>query len=118
MNCLKIFIRRASTERSINKVTLIGRAGADAVLRGTLEHPVVVFNLATNSGDKTDWHRISVFKPGLRSLAENYVRTGNRLYIEGRLNYGQIQDASGATIPTTSIIAEEIVFLSQTDKQP
>lgn len=113
MNCLRVFVRRASSERCVNKVTLIGRAGADAVLKGTIEHPVVVFNLATNSAEKTEWHRISVFKPGLRSLAENYVKSGNRLYVEGRINYGHITDANGAALPTTSIIAEDIVFLSK-----
>lgn len=113
MFAIRHFFRRLSTERSLNRVTLIGRAGSDAVLKGTVEHPVVIFNVATNSGPKTEWHRISVFKPGLRSVAENYVKSGARLFIEGRISYGHIIDTQGQATPTTSIIAEDIVFLSK-----
>lgn len=114
MNALRIFTRFASTERSLNRVTLIGRVGSDAVLKGTVEHPVVIFNVATNGNQKTEWHRISVFKPGLRTLAENYVRTGCRLFVEGKLSYGHIIDAQNNAVPVTSIIADDIVFLSKT----
>lgn len=110
---LRTIIRRMTTERSLNRVTLIGRAGQDAVLKGTAEHPVVIFNLATSSPQKTEWHRISVFKPGLRTLAESYVKSGQRLMVEGKLSYGHIIDSSGSALPTTSIIAEDILFLSK-----
>lgn len=112
MLAIKTFVRRLSTERSLNRVTLIGRAGQDAILKGTTEHPVVIFNVATSSGQKTEWHRISVFKPGLRNLAENYIKAGNRLMVEGKLSYGHIINSEGAAVPTTSIIAEDILFLS------
>lgn len=108
-------IRHASIERSLNRVTLLGRVGADAQLKGTYEHPVVIFNLATTQNNKTDWHRISVFKPGLRELAENYVKSGNRLMVEGKISYGHIIDRNGGSIPTTSIIAEEVIFLSSSN---
>lgn len=112
MFAIRNFIRRIGTEKSLNRVTLIGRAGGDAQLKGTLEHPVVIFNVATSGNQKTEWHRISVFKPGLRQLAENYVRSGSRLMVEGKLSYGHIIDSQGAAVPTTSIIAEDIIFLS------
>jgi len=112
MIALRTFIRQLATERSLNRVTLIGRVGADAQLKGTFEHPVVIFSVATNSNQKAEWHRISVFKPGLRSVAENYVKSGTRLYVEGKLSHGHIIDAQGNAVPTTSIIAEDIVFLS------
>lgn len=114
MFALRTFVRNLATERSLNRVTLIGRAGADAVLKGTLEHPVVIFNVATTSAQKTEWHRISVFKPGLRTLAESYVKSGSRLLVEGKLSYGHIIDTQGHAVPTTSIIAEDIIFLSKT----
>lgn len=114
---MRMFIRRMAIERSLNRVTLLGRAGADAQLKGTLEHPVVIFNLATSAGSKTEWHRISVFKPGLRTLAENYVKSGSRLLVEGKLSYGHIIDGQGNAVPTTSIIAEDVVFLSKTQDE-
>lgn len=113
MLALRIFARKIATERSLNRVTLIGRVGADAQLKGTVDHPVVIFNVATSSNQKTDWHRISVFKPGLRTLAENYVRSGNRIFVEGNLSYGHIIDAQGNSVPMTSIIADDIIFLSK-----
>lgn len=113
MIALRTFVRNLATERSLNRVTLIGRAGSQPQLKGTVENPVVIFSLATNSLTKTEWHKISIFKPSLRSLAENYIKSGNRLFVEGRLNYGQFVDSSGNVVPTTSIIAEEIIFLSK-----
>lgn len=112
MLAIKTFVRRIGTERSLNRVTLIGRVGQDAQLKGSFEHPVVIFNLATTQ-QKTEWHRISVFKPGLRTVAENYVKSGTRLFVEGKLSYGHIIDGQGNAVPTTSIIAEDIVFLSK-----
>lgn len=117
MLAIRSFVRGMAVERSLNRVTLIGRAGADAQLKGTLEHPVVIFNVATNTGQKTEWHRISVFKPGLRGVAENYVKSGSRLMVEGKLSYGHLIDAQGHATPTTSIIAEDIIFLSKTKEE-
>jgi len=113
MLAIRTFIRGISSEKCLNRVTLIGRVGADSQLKGTLEHPVVLFNVATNSGAKTDWHRISVFKPGLRQIAEDYVKSGTRLLVEGKLSYGHIIDSKGNAVPTTSIIAEDIILLSR-----
>lgn len=113
MNALKVFVRRLGTERSMNRVTLIGRVGGDAQLRGNVDHPVVIFSIATTTGQKTEWHRVSVFKPGLRTLAENYVKSGLRVLVEGKLSYGHIIDKSGTAVPTTSIIAEDVMFLSK-----
>ncbi|KAG9510354.1 Single-stranded DNA-binding protein, mitochondrial, partial [Fragariocoptes setiger] len=115
--------RGASTsiERSINRVTLVGRVGADAQVKGNAEHPVTTFSLATHTTyrtaagetrQKTEWHKVSVFKPGLRTLAENYVRKGGRLLVEGRVTYGEIIDAQGHTIQATTIIADDIMFMS------
>lgn len=71
----------------MNQVLLLGRVGGDPVLKGTDVHPVVIFSLATNSNykvasegglmkQKTDWHRVSLFKPYLRDLALANMRKG------------------------------------------
>ncbi|XP_058806852.1 single-stranded DNA-binding protein, mitochondrial isoform X2 [Phymastichus coffea] len=106
-------------EKTINQVTLLGRVGAEPQKRGNEEHPVVVFSLATHinyrydGGDlmqKTDWHRICVFKPTLRETVYNYLRKGQRVLINGRLSYGEIRDEEGNAKTTTSVIADDIVF--------
>ncbi|XP_022168408.1 single-stranded DNA-binding protein, mitochondrial [Myzus persicae] len=108
-------------EKTINKVTLLGRVGADPQKRGTEEHPVVVFSLATHqnyinnneeSTQKTDWHRIVVFRPGLRDTVYNYLQKGQRVHISGRLIYGDLKDESGTTRTTTSIAADDIIFFN------
>lgn len=114
MQAIRTFVRGIATEKCLNRVTLIGRVGADAQLKGTVDHPVVIFNVATNTGPKTEWHRVSVFKPGLRQVTEEYVKSGSRLFVEGKLSHGHIVDAQGNAVPTTSIIAEDIIFLSKT----
>ncbi|ERE91671.1 single-stranded DNA-binding protein [Cricetulus griseus] len=83
-------------ERSMNRVQLLGRVGQDPVMRQVEgKNPVTIFSLATNemwrSGDsevyqmgdvsqKTTWHRISVFRPGLRDVAYQYVKKGIRVF--------------------------------------
>jgi len=108
-------------EKTINKVTLLGRVGANPQKRGTEEHPVVVFSLATHqnyinnneeSTQKTDWHRIVVFRPGLRDTVYNYLQKGQRVHISGRLIYGELKDESGTSRTTTSIAADDIIFFN------
>ncbi|XP_046728469.1 single-stranded DNA-binding protein, mitochondrial isoform X2 [Silurus meridionalis] len=93
-------------ERSINRVQLLGRVGQDPVMRQVEgRNPVTIFSMATNemwrsgegevsqTGDvsqKTTWHRISVFKPGLRDVAYHYVKKGARILVEGKLDYDNI----------------------------
>ena len=106
----------------MNSVTLLGRVGVEPVLRGTSDHPVVAFSLATNiqyrpggagSGNdlvkKTDWHNIVVFKPNLRESVHNYVTKGSRLMVQGRIMYGMIEDKHGNMRSTTSIVAEDVI---------
>ncbi|KAK7477202.1 hypothetical protein BaRGS_00031587, partial [Batillaria attramentaria] len=72
-------------EKSVNQVTLLGRVGRDAETRGSESHPVVVFSVATNNvytkaDGKTvarvEWHRVSVFKPGLREKVAALLKKG------------------------------------------
>lgn len=104
---------------AINQVTLLGRVGANPQKRGTEEHPVVNFPLATHfsykyeSGDilqRTDWHRISVFKPGLRDTVYKFLKKGQRIYITGKLSYGEVKLDDGQVRTASTIIADDIIF--------
>lgn len=108
-------------ERGINKVFLLGRVGRDPELRTTPSGKTVVsFSLATNrvwqdntgnTQQQTEWHRIEAWG----SLAENiaqYVKSGDRLHIEGRIQTDEWQDAEGNTRRIIKIIANECQFLS------
>ena len=78
-------------EKSLNRVTLLGRAGADPRISGTA-HPVVSFPLATNrpfrdpdtgaQRTKTEWHRVAVFAPAARDSVMRGVRKGSREAIQ------------------------------------
>ncbi|KAM8740696.1 single-stranded DNA-binding protein, mitochondrial [Acanthopagrus latus] len=119
-------------ERSINRVQLLGRVGQDPVMRQVDgRNPVTIFSIATNemwrtgepemneTGDisqKTTWHRISVFKPGLRDVAYQYVKKGSRILVEGKLDYGEYTDKNQVRRQATTIIADNIVFLSDKER--
>uniref|UniRef100_A0A3B3I438 Single-stranded DNA binding protein 1 n=1 Tax=Oryzias latipes TaxID=8090 RepID=A0A3B3I438_ORYLA len=111
-------------ERSINRVQLLGRVGQDPVMRQVEgRNPVTIFSLATNemwrsgegevssTGDvsqKTTWHRVSVFKPGLRDVAYQYVKKGSRILVEGKLDYGEYVDKNQVRRQATTIIAGQM----------
>ncbi|RLU26085.1 hypothetical protein DMN91_002248 [Ooceraea biroi] len=104
---------------TINDVTLLGRVGADPQKRGSTEHPVVVFSLATHTNYKyetgeymqrTDWHKICVFKPNLRDTVYDYLKKGQRVMVNGRLSYSEYKDEGGNTHPSTAIIADDVIF--------
>ncbi|MGH0115615.1 UNVERIFIED_CONTAM: hypothetical protein FKN15_037938 [Acipenser sinensis] len=108
-------------ERSMNRVQLLGRVGQDPVMRQVEgRNPVTIFSMATNemwrsgegdttsTGDvsqKTTWHRISVFRPGLRDVAYQYVKKGARVLVEGKLDYGEYVDKNNVKRQATTIIA-------------
>jgi len=108
-------------EKTINKVTLLGRVGGDPQKRGTEDHPVVVFSLATHQNylnnneentQKTEWHRVVIFRPGLRDTVYNYLQKGQRVHVSGRLMYGELKDESGNSRTTTSVVADDIIFFN------
>ena len=91
--------------RSLNKVTLIGNLGADPEVRSTTGgNRVATFSLATSrswsgpSGDKqekTEWHRCVVWNSKASTLAdivERYLNKGDKIYVEGRIEYRRGQD--------------------------
>lgn len=105
--------------RSVNKIILIGNVGRDPDVQQTKNGTKVAhFSLATNRRSapgtddepRTDWHRLTVWNR-LAQVAEDYVRTGDRVYIEGRLEYDSYE-RDGVVIPTAEIVVRELVLLS------
>jgi len=106
--------------RSLNKVMLIGNVGSDPEIRATSSGSrVAKVSLATNrswsdrSGqqqEKTEWHRLTFFGR-LVDIVEQWVKKGDRLYVEGRVEYSQTQDDQGGTRYWTDIVVQEMVML-------
>ena len=106
--------------RSLNKVTLIGNVGNDPEIRATSSGArVAKLSLATNrsfqdrSGqqqERTEWHRLTVFGR-LVDVIEQWVKKGDRLYVEGRIEYSQTQDDQGGTRYWTDIVVGEMIML-------
>ena len=111
--------------RSLNKVSLIGNVGADPEIRTTPGGGrVAQFSLATTrqwtgqSGDKqekTEWHRIVAWDSArgakLANVIEQYVKKGDKLYVEGSIEYRQWQDKENQTRYSTEIKAFEVILL-------
>lgn len=105
--------------RSVNKITLIGNVGRDPDIQQTKGGTKVAhFSMATNrrtqggqdEEERTDWHRLTLWNR-LAQFAEEHVRTGDRIYVEGRLEYDSYE-RDGVVIPTAEIHVREIVLLS------
>jgi single-strand DNA-binding protein len=110
--------------RSLNKVTLIGNLGGDPEVRSTTGGSrVAQFSLATSrswnsaSGDKqekTEWHRCVLWNTKgaqLADVAEKYLKKGDKVYVEGRIEYRQWTDKEGQTRYTTEINVRELIML-------
>lgn len=104
--------------RSVNRLTLIGNAGADPDTRTTSRGtPVTHVSLATNrrfqvdgeEQERTEWHRLT-FWGRHAETAERFVRKGSRLYVEGRMEYGSYE-RDGVVIPTAEVVVREFVLL-------
>lgn len=65
---------------------------------------------------KTDWHKVAVFRPYLRDNLANYLRKGHRVLVQGKISYSQYQDSKGAQLQSTTIIADDVIFMSSSDK--
>ena len=111
--------------RSLNKVTLIGNLGADPEVRSTNNGSrVATLSLATSrqwkgqGGDKqekTEWHRVVFWNSNYSKLAdivEQYCKKGDKLYVEGSIEYRSWQDKEGQTRYTTEIRGNELIMLS------
>ncbi|MCE2455329.1 MAG: single-stranded DNA-binding protein [Gemmatimonadetes bacterium] len=104
--------------RSVNRIALIGNVGRDPDVRTTkrgtkVAHLALATNRRNPAGaegeERTDWHRLTLWD-GRAQLAEDYIRTGDRIYVEGRLEYDSYE-RDGITIPTSEIHVRDIVLL-------
>ena len=102
---------------SVNKVILVGNLGADPELRRTQDgRPIANLRIATSetwrdrgSGERrerTEWHRVVIFNEGLCKIAEQYLRKGAKVYIEGQLQTRKWQDQSGQERFSTEVVLQ------------
>ncbi|MEM0989192.1 MAG: single-stranded DNA-binding protein [Pseudomonadota bacterium] len=115
---------------SVNKVILIGNLGADPEVR-SFQNGGQVCNLSVatsenwkdrNTGErreKTEWHRVAIFNENLVRLAQQYLRKGSKVYLEGQLETRKWQDQSGQDRYTTEVVLRqfrgEMTFLDGRD---
>ncbi|MEM9781298.1 MAG: single-stranded DNA-binding protein [Pseudomonadota bacterium] len=115
---------------SVNKVILIGNLGADPEVR-SFQNGGQVCNLSVatserwrdrNSGEnreKTEWHKVAIFNENLVRLAQQYLRKGSKVYLEGQLETRKWQDQSGQDRYTTEVVLRpyrgEMTFLDGRD---
>lgn len=99
---------------SLNKVMLIGNLGADPEVR-SFQNGGKVCNLRIATSEtwkdrdgqrqeRTEWHTVAIFSEGLVNVAENYLRKGSKVYIEGQLQTRKWQDQSGNDRYSTEIV--------------
>ena len=99
---------------SVNKVILVGNTGADPEVRSMQDgREMATFSLATsdswkdrdgNRQEKTQWHRVVIFSPGLVGVVKQYVKKGAKLYIEGQLQTRKYTDKSGIERYSTEVV--------------
>ncbi|MGQ0562439.1 MAG: single-stranded DNA-binding protein [Gemmatimonadota bacterium] len=107
--------------RSLNKVMLIGNVGAEPEIRTTATGKrVAKLSLATSrtyndrtgqKQEKTEWHRLTAWDR-TAEIIEQYVHKGDRLYVEGSIEYSQTEDENGKPRYWTDIVVRDMVMLS------
>jgi len=101
----------------VNKVILVGNLGRDPEVRHTQDGKKIVnFSIATSetwkdrqSGERrerTEWHRIVIFNEGLAKIAEQYLRKGSKVYLEGQLQTRKWTDQAGVEKYTTEVVLQ------------
>ena len=101
----------------VNKVILIGNLGKDPEIRRTQDgRPIAHFNVATSDTwrdkatgerrERTEWHRVVIFNEGLCRIAEQYLKKGSKVYLEGSLQTRKWQDQSGQDKYTTEVVLQ------------
>ena len=102
---------------SVNKVILVGNLGRDPEVRNTQNgDPIVNMSLATSESwkdrttgerrERTEWHRVVIFNENLGRIAQQYLRKGSKVYIEGQLQTRKWQDQSGQDKYSTEVVLQ------------
>jgi single-strand DNA-binding protein len=102
---------------SVNKVILIGNLGRDPEVRRTQDgKPIANLAIATSENwkdkatgerkSKTEWHRVVIFNEGLAKIAEQYLKKGSKVYLEGSLQTRKWTDKDGVEKYSTEIVLQ------------
>jgi single-strand DNA-binding protein len=102
---------------SVNKVILVGNLGADPEVRRMQDgRPVVNLRVATSESwrdkatgerkEKTEWHRVVIFNEGLAKIAEQYLKKGSKIYLEGALQTRKWTDQQGVEKYSTEVVLQ------------
>jgi single-strand DNA-binding protein len=102
---------------SVNKGILDGNLGADPEVRRTQDgRPIVNLRVATSDSwrdkatgerrEKTEWHRVVIFSEGLAKIAEQYLKKGSKVYLEGALQTRKWQDKDGQDRYSTEVVLQ------------
>src|SRR3954470_20071391 len=109
--------RRAEMAGSVNKVILVGNLGKDPEIRRTQDgRPIANLSVATSESwrdkatgerkEKTEWHRVVIFNEGLCKVAEQYLKKGAKVYLEGQLQTRKWTDQSGVEKYSTEVVLQ------------
>jgi len=102
---------------SVNKVILVGNLGADPEIKRTQDgRPIANLRVATSESwrdrgtgerrEKTEWHRVVIFNEGLCKVAEQFLKKGSKVYLEGQLQTRKWQDQSGQDRYSTEVVLQ------------
>src|ERR1700735_4620748 len=111
---------------SVNKVILVGNLGKDPEIRRTQDgRPIANLSIATSETwrdkgtgerkERTEWHRVVIFNENLAKVAEQYLRKGSKVFLEGQLQTRKWTDKDGAERYSTEVVLQrfrgELVML-------
>jgi single-strand DNA-binding protein len=102
---------------SVNKVILVGNLGKDPEIRRTQDgRPIANLSVATSESwrdkatgerkEKTEWHRVVIFNEGLCKVAEQYLKKGAKVYLEGQLQTRKWTDQAGIEKYSTEVVLQ------------
>src|SRR5438552_14935753 len=102
---------------SVNKVILVGNLGADPEIRRTQDgRPIANLRVATSESwrdkasgerrERTEWHRVAIFNEGLAKIAEQYLKKGAKVYLEGQLQTRKWTDQQGIERYSTEVVLQ------------
>ena len=102
---------------SVNKVILVGNLGRDPETRRFQSGGIVVnFSVATSESwkdkttgerkEKTEWHNVAIYSEGLCKIAEQYLRKGSKVYLEGQMRTREWEDKDGGKRQTTDVVLQ------------
>jgi single-strand DNA-binding protein len=102
---------------SVNKVILVGNLGKDPEIRRTQDgRPIANLSVATSENwrdkatgerkEKTEWHRVVIFNEGLCKIAEQYLKKGAKVYLEGQLQTRKWTDQAGVEKYSTEVVLQ------------